>query len=154
MSLMVNARHLFYGISMLHKYSGLGKLRYFLIYVLCDETFSISCATEPPEGVARRHFYFAVSLLDYLYWVLGTFLGGLVGGGISFNTSGLDFVLTALFIVLFMEQWKKPENRPAGVIGIILTVVSLTIFGPSNFVIPAMAMILAVLAAGRKKLCI
>lgn len=151
MSLMVNARHLFYGISMLDKYKGLGKIRGFLIYVLCDETFSISSSVSLPEGVNKKFFYLTISLLDYLYWILGTFLGGVLGNFITFNTKGLDFVLTALFVVLFLEQWKKKENRAAAVIGVVGTVLSLIIFGTDNLVIPAMIIILFVLLIGRNR---
>lgn len=154
LSIMVNARHLFYGLSMLHKYKGMGKIRYFLIYVLCDETFSISSSVEPPEGINRKYFYFAISLLDYLYWIIGTFLGGVLGNFIQFNTNGLDFVLTALFVVLFLEQWKSKENRIPGTIGIASTVTGLMIFGKGSLVIPSMIIILLALMAGRKKLCI
>ena len=153
LSVMVNARHMFYGLSLLDKYKGLGKARPFLIYVLCDETFSLVSTLEPPEGVARRDFYLWISLLDYLYWITGTALGGLAGNLIAFDTTGLDFALTALFVVLFMEQWKTRENRPAGVIGIVCAAANLTIFGADNMVIPAMVLILAVLLGGRKKLC-
>ena len=152
LSVMVNARHLFYGLSLLDKYQGLGKVRGFLIYVLCDETFSITSTVEPPEGVARRDFYLWISLLDYLYWVVGTALGGFLGNFITFDTTGLDFALTALFVVLFLEQWKKRENRPAGVIGILCTVAGLLVFR-DNLVIPAMVLIVAVLLGGRNRLC-
>lgn len=153
LSLLVNARHLFYGISMLEKYKGLGKIRYFLIYVLCDETFSISSSVESPEGVHRREFYLFISLLDYLYWVFGTFLGGVLGAVISFDTSGMDFALTALFVVLFLEQMKRRENRINGVIGVVGTVLGLVIFGPGNLVIPSMGIILVVLLARRWFAC-
>ena len=103
LSVMVNARHMFYGLSLLDKYKGLGKVRAFLIYVLCDETFSLVSTLEPPEGVARRDFYFWISLLDYLYWITGTALGGLLGSFLTFDTTGLDFALTALFVVLFLS---------------------------------------------------
>ncbi len=153
MSLMVNARHLFYGISMLDKYKGLGRIRGFLIYVLCDETFSISSSVEPPLGVSRKYFYFFISILDYLYWIFGTFLGGVLGNLIKFDTTGLDFVLTALFIVLFLEQWKKKANRAAGVVGVAGTFMCLIVFGADNLVIPSMIFILFVLISGRKKIC-
>lgn len=153
LSVMVNARHLFYGISMLEKYKGLGKLRAFLIYTLCDETFSISSGITPPDNISRKHFYFSISLLNYLYWIGGTFLGGILGNFIAFNTKGLDFVLTALFVVLFMEQMKKRENQVSGIIGLACTAVSLFIFGASNLVIPAMILILTVLLLGRNKIC-
>ena len=97
---------------------------------------------------------YGLSLLDYLYWVGGTAWGGLLGRFITFDTTVLDFALTALFVVLFLEQWKKPENRPSGLIGIGCAAVSLAVFGPDKLVIPAMALILAVLLGGRKRLCI
>jgi len=153
LSLMVNARHLFYGISMLEKYKGLGKIRGFLIYTLCDETFSIVSSVELPEDVDRKPFYFFISLLNYLYWVIGSFLGGLVGSFMTFNTRGLDFVLTGLFVVLFLEQWKSKQNRIPGIIGIGVTALALIMFGKDNFIIPAMAMILLALILGRKKIC-
>ena len=152
LSVMVNARHIFYGLSLLDKYKGLGKVRAFLIYVLCDETFSLVSTLEPPAGVERRDFYFWISLLDYAYWITGTALGGLVGNLITFDTTGLDFALTALFVVLFLEQWKKRENRPAGLIGIGCAAVSLAIFRADNMVIPAMVLILAVLLGLRSRL--
>ena len=152
LSVMVNARHIFYGLSLLDKYKGLGKVRPFLINVLSDETFSLVSTLEPPEGVARKDFYFWISLLDYLYWITGTALGGLAGNLITFDTTGLDFALTALFVVLFLEQWKKAENRPAGIIGILCAAVSLAVFRADNMVIPAMVRVLAVLLGGRRRL--
>ena len=154
LSIMVNARHIFYGLSMLEKYKGMGKLRVFLIYVLSDETFSLVSTLEPPENVARKDFYFWISLLDYSYWIIATALGGVFGGFLRFDTTGLDFALTALFVVLFIEQWKKRENRPAGVIGVVCAAASLAVFGADNLEIPAMILILAELLGGRKKLCI
>ncbi|MEG1999835.1 MAG: AzlC family ABC transporter permease [Evtepia sp.] len=152
LSLMVNARHLFYGISMLEKYKGLGKARYFLIFTLCDETFSIVSSTEPPEDINPKYFFLAVSFLDYFYWILGTFIGGIVGHFMNLSPNGLDFVLTALFVVLFLEQIKKKENRISGLIGLVSTVIALFLFGADNLVIPAMLIILIVLLVGRKKL--
>lgn len=152
LSVMVNARHIFYGLSLLGKYKGLGKVRPFLIYVLCDETFSLVSTLEPPEGVERRDFYFWISLLDYLYWIAGTALGGLVGNLITFDTTGLDFALTALFVVLFLEQWKKKANRPAGVLGMACAAAALAAFGADNLVIPAMVLILVLLLVLRTKL--
>ena len=152
MALMINARHAFYGLSMLEKYRGTGWARPFLIFSLTDETFSLVSTLEPPDGVTRRDFYFWISLLDYLYWQMGSVLGALIGGLLPFDTTGLDFALTALFIVLFLEQWRKRENRPAALIGLGCTAVSLAVVGADRLVIPAMVRILAVLLGGRTKL--
>ena len=153
MALMINARHAFYGLSMLEKYRGTGWARPFLIFSLTDETFSLVSTLEPPDGVTRRDFYFWISLLDYLYWQVGSVLGALIGGLLPFDTTGLDFALTALFIVLFLEQWRKRENRPAALIGLGCTAVSLAVVGADRLVIPAMVLILAALLGGRNKLC-
>ena len=153
MALMINARHAFYGLSMLEKYRGTGWARPFLIFSLTDETFSLVSTLEPPDGVTRRDFYFWISLLDYLYWQVGSVLGALIGGLLPFDTTGLDFALTALFIVLFLEQWRKRENRPTALIGLGWTAVSLAAVGADRLVIPAMVLILAVLLGGRNKLC-
>ena len=152
MSLMVNARHLFYGVSMLGKYRGMGWAKVPLVYTLSDETFSIVSSVEPPEGIGARDFYLAVSGLDYIYWVGGSVLGALAGQFIRFDTTGLDFALTGLFVVLFIEQVKNPENRRSGVIGMACTVAALAVFGADKLVIPAMILVLVVLLLGRKKL--
>ncbi len=153
LSVLVNARHMFYGLSLLEKYKGIGRIRPILIYLLCDETFSLVSALEPPDGVERREFYFWISVLNYSYWVAATAVGGLLGRYITFNTAGMDFALTALFVVLLMEQLKKRENRPAGLIGAACAAVSLAVFGADAMVVPAMVLVLAVLLAGRRKLC-
>ncbi|BCJ98830.1 AzlC family ABC transporter permease [Anaerocolumna chitinilytica] len=149
-ALMVNARHLFYGLSMLEKYKGIGKIKPFLIYVLCDETFSIVNSKEAPDGVDRGAFFFFISFLDYFYWVAASTLGGLLGNAVSFNTKGLDFVLTALFIVIFLEQWLEGKNHFSAVTGILCSIISLLFFGTKNFIIPAMLLILSVLTLYRK----
>ena len=154
MSVLVNARHSFYGLSMLEKYRGTGWARPFLIFALTDETFSLVSTVEPPEGVTRRDFCFWVSLLDYAYWQIGSALGAAAGGALPFDSTGMDFALTALFVVLFLEQWRRPENRPAGLAGLGCTALSLAVFGADNLVIPAMALLLAVLLGGRRKPCI
>lgn len=154
LSVMVNARHMFYGLALLEKYKGLGKARAVLIYTLCDETFSLVSSLEPPPEVDRKRYYLCISLLDYAYWVAGTAAGGFLGNLIPLNTTGMDFALTALFVVLFMEQWKRRENRPAGAAGLACAAVSLAVCGAENMVIPAMVLVLAVLLGGRRRLCI
>jgi len=152
MSLVINARHIFYGISLLDKYKDMGKIKPYLIFGLCDETFSIICSSEPPEGVSKKWFAFFITLLDHMYWVLGSVLGSLIGYMIPSSIEGLDFVLTALFVIIFVGHWKSKGNRKPAAIGVISSVISLLIFGPDNFIIPSMIAIIAVLTLGRKKL--
>lgn len=152
MSLAVNARHIFYGISLLDKYKDMGKIKPYLIFGLCDETFSIVCSTEPPEGMSKKWFVFFVTLLDHMYWVLGSVIGSLVGYMIPSSIEGLDFVLTALFVIIFVGHWKSEGNRKPAAIGVICSVISLLIFGPDNFIIPSMIAIITALTLGRKSL--
>lgn len=152
MSLAVNARHIFYGISLLNKYKDMGKIKPYLVFGLCDETFSIVCSTEPPEGVSRKWFTFFITLLDHMYWVLGSVIGSLVGYMIPSSIEGLDFVLTALFVIIFVGHWKSKGNRKPAAIGVICSVISLLIFGPDNFIIPSMIAIITVLTLGRNRL--
>ncbi len=152
LSLMVNARHLFYGISMISKYRGIGKIKALLIFFMCDETFSITSTTEVPEGVDRKWFYLYISLLNYIYWVVASVIGGLIGNMIHFETKGLDFVLTALFIVIFLNQWKDPANRFSALLGVGVSTICLVVFGPDKFIIPSMIGILLILTIFRKQL--
>ena len=152
MTLMINARHLFYGISMLDRYRGMGLKKLYMIFGLTDESFSVNCVTDPPEGVDRSWFMFFVTLLDHSYWFLGTTLGGIFGSLVHFNTEGLDFVMTAMFVVIFMEQWKKDKNHLSAILGLVLPVACLILFGAESFMIPAMLAILAGLTLVRKPL--
>lgn len=152
MTLMINARHLFYGVSMLEKYKGMGLKKLYLIFGLTDESFSVNCVTEPPEGVDHGWFAFFVTLLDHCYWFLGATLGGIFGTILHFNTEGLDFVMTAMFVVIFMEQWKKDDNHLSAILGVVLPVICLILFGAQRFMIPAMLAILLGLAAVRRPL--
>ncbi|MFY4777069.1 AzlC family ABC transporter permease [Metabacillus sp. RGM 3146] len=142
LSLMVNARHLFYGISMLEKYKNAGKKKWYLIFGMCDESFSINSSIMLPKGVDKGWFMFFVTLLNHFYWVAGATLGGILGNYIKFNTKGIEFVLTALFVVIFLSQWKYSKNHLSSCIGIISSTICLFIFGSSNFMIPAMILIL------------
>ena len=150
MSLMINARHLFYGISVIEKFRDTGKLKPFLIFGLCDETFSVVCSAEPPEGVNKGWFMFFITFLNYIYWALGSTLGGLIGSMVSFNTKGLDFVLTALFVVIFIGQWKSQKDHKPAIIGVACTFICLIAFGPNNFIIPSMIAIIAALTVLKK----
>lgn len=142
MTLMVNARHLFYAISMLGKYRGSGRIKPYLIFSLTDETFSIVCSAEPPQGTSRKWFYFFISLLDHSYWIAGSVLGGILGSLIEFDTKGIDFVLTALFVVILINQWRSTKNHLPAMIGIASALLCRIIFGASNFIIPSMLLIL------------
>lgn len=150
MALMVQARHLFYGLSMLEKFKGLGWKRYYLIFGMCDEAFSINYSAKIPEDVDKGWFIFFVTLLNQIYWVSGATIGGLVGGLIKFDTSGLDFVLTAMFVVFFVDQWLLEKKHYTAVIGVGASIVCLVIFGAENFMLPAMICILALLSIFRK----
>ena len=142
MTLMINARHLFYGISMLDKYKGLGIKRFYLIFGMCDETFSINCTATPPPSVDRGLFMLSVTALDHFYWVAASTIGGLFGGLIRFKTEGLDFAMTALFVVILTEQLRDKKSRPTALLGLILSALCLVLFGADRFVIPAMVAIL------------
>lgn len=149
-ALMIQARHLFYGIAMLEKYKGLGWKRAYLIFGLCDETFSINCTAKIPEGADKGWFMFFVTLLNQIYWVSGATIGGILGSVISFNTEGLGFVMTAMFTVIFIEQWQKEKKHYSAYIGIAASAVCLLIFGSEYFLIPSMLCILLCLTAMRK----
>ncbi|MBQ9992537.1 MAG: AzlC family ABC transporter permease [Firmicutes bacterium] len=149
--LMTGARHIFYGISMLEKYKVFGLKKYYLIYTLCDETFSINCTIDAPAGVNKELFMTYVSFFDQLYWVVGTAIGALFGTLVEFNVEGLDFVMTALIAVLFLEQLLKEKNYLQSFIGVGCAVLCLVIFGAEGFLVPAMLMILAVLTFIHKK---
>ena len=152
LTLMVNARHLFYGISMLEKYKGMGWKKPYLIFGMCDETFSINCTVTPPEGVDRGWFMFWVSLLDQFYWVAASALGGLLGRVLTVSTKGIEFVMTALFVTIFTGQWMEDrEHRPA-LVGLGASVLCLALFGAGNFILPAMALIVLLLLVMRPAL--
>lgn len=152
MALMINARHLFYGISMLDKYKDTGWKKFYLIFGMCDESFSINYTAEIPEDVDRGWFMFFVNLLNQFYWVLGATLGGVFGSLIHFNTEGLEFVKTALFVVIFMDQWMREKNHTASFVGLGLSLICLLVFGADDFMIPAMLGILGVMTLLRKPL--
>lgn len=148
MSLMLNARHLFYGLSMLDQYRDTGKLKPYLVFGLTDETFSVLCHENPPKQIKKRWVCFWVSLLDHCYWVVGTAIGAMAGAFITFDTKGMDFALTALFVVIFIDQWKSGKGHTAAFTGVIVSAASVVIFGREAFIIPAMAGILAFITVG------
>lgn len=147
---MVQARHIFYGISMLEKFKGLGWKKIYLIYSMCDETFSVNYSAKIPENIDKGWFYFWVSFLDQFYWVFGALLGGILGSLIKFNTKGLDFVLTAMFTVIFVDQLLKEKKHYTALIGFVSALCCLLIFGKDSFMIPTMICIVLLLTAFRK----
>ncbi|CAM3560971.1 MULTISPECIES: azaleucine resistance protein AzlC [Saccharibacillus] len=150
LTLMVNARHLFYGLSMLEKYKGTGWKKPYLIFGMCDESFSINYSANIPQNIDRGWYLFFVTLLNHLYWVAGATVGGLLGSFVRFDLAGLEFVMTALFVVIFVEQWMKQKVHHSAIIGIGVSAASLILFGGERFIVPAMIAILAVLTLTRK----
>lgn len=151
-TLLVQARHFFYGISLIDRYKGVGKKKIYMMLALTDETYSLVCGTEVPSDIDKHNFDFFVSLFDHIWWVAGCSLGVIVGGLITFNSMGIEFVMTALFITVFIDQWKKAKNHLAAIIGVISSIICLLIFGPGNFLIPAMLVISFFLIVGKKKI--
>lgn len=152
MTLMVNIRHVFYGLAMLTKFKDTGRKKPYLIFSLTDETFSLLCSAEAPQGVNKGWFLFFISLLDQIYWVVGSALGGLLGSVLPFNTKGIDFAMTALFVVIFVEQWKSSKNHIPALTGLVGSALCLLIFGASNFILPSMIVIVLIMTVFRKNL--
>lgn len=146
MTFMVNARHLLYGITLLEKYRGMGKYKPYLLFGMTDETFALA-VKDPPAGVDKPKYYFCITLLDHIYWIIGTTFGTAIGGLLrEFNTEGIDFAMTALFVTIFVEQMMKKENRPLGAIGIVASIACVLLLGPEDFLIPAMLVLTVLLA--------
>lgn len=152
MALMVNARHLFYGISMLDKYKNTGLKKFYLIFGMCDESFTINCTTKIPADVDKGYFMFFVTLLNHIYWVAGATLGALLGYVVSFDTTGIEFVMTALFVVIFLNQWDSVKNHTPALTGLICTFICLVLFGSDHFIVPAMLGIILIFSILRRKL--
>jgi len=149
-TLMVNARHLFYGVSMVDKYKDMGKAKPYLAFSLTDETYSLVVSEKVPEGVKPAKYFLLLSVFNHFYWVLGSCLGALLGNIITFDTTGIDFSMTALFVTVFVQQWiENGEHFPA-ITGLATSVVCLFIFGSENFLIPTMLVILTTLLIWRK----
>lgn len=143
-TLLVNARHLFYGISMINAYKGTGKKKPYLIFALTDETYSLVSREQLPQGVDRNSYFFLVSLFDQCYWVAGTVLGSMAGSLIPMNFEGIDFALTALFVTIFVEQWLSSKDHFPAIVGVVSAAACLLLFGPDTFLIPTMILITAI----------
>lgn len=149
-TLLVNARHIFYGISLIDTYKDAGKKKPYMIFALTDETYSLVTQNQPPEGISRNQYCFLVSLFDHCYWIVGCVLGNIMGSSLPISFEGVEFVLTALFVTMFVEQWiNNPNHRPA-TIGVVSTAICLLLFGKELFLIPAMVAIALLLTISRK----
>ena len=149
-TLLVNARHIFYGISLLDAFKGAGKKKGYMIFSLTDETYSLVTQNQPPEGMSRHQYCFLVGLMDHIYWITGCTLGSLMGTYVPINFEGIEFVLTALFVTMFVEQWLSAEDHRPALIGVISTVVCLMSIGSQYFLIPSMILIATLLTLSRK----
>ena len=151
LTLMVNARHLFYGLSMLEKHKNVGWKKPYLIYGMCDESFTINCTVTPPPDIDKGWFMFFVTALNQIYWVCGATLGALLGYVIHFNTKGIEFVMTALFVVMFINQWEENKSHRPAYTGLGCTLVCLLLFGSELFILPAMALIVLCFTLTKKE---
>ena len=151
MTLMVNARHLFYGISMIERYRNTDPYKPYLIFGLTDETYSLVCSGNVPEEVDEKKYFFILTLLNQCYWIIGSIIGSLLGSLITFNTAGIEFSMTALFLVVFVDQWKSVKNHTSSVVGVVTSIICLLIFGAENFLIPTMIAIVIILTVLWKK---
>lgn len=149
-TLLVNARHLFYGISMIDAYQDTGRKKPYLIFALTDETYSLVSREKLPVGVKRNSYYFLVSLFDQCYWVIGSALGALAGSLLPISFEGIDFALTALFVTIFTEQWLTSRNHFPSIVGVVCAVVCLVVFGAETFLIPTMILIATILIMARR----
>lgn len=144
-TLSVNSRQIFYGISFLEKFKEMGKARPYMIFSLTDETYSLLCSVKVPEDCEENKVFFFMSLLDQSYWVTGSVFGALLGEILAFDTSGIDFAMTALFVVIFVEQWISAKSHVPAVTGLICGSISLAVLGPSRFLLPALILTAALL---------
>ncbi len=152
MTFMINSRHIFYGLSFIEKFKRMGKKYLYMIFSLTDETYSVLCSVKIPEGMEENKVLFLISLLDHCYWIMGSVLGALIGEKIIFRSDGIDFAMTALFVVIFMEQWKEADSHIPAIAGTGITLVALLLLGPSAFLMPALLIIVMILLIGRKKI--
>ena len=147
---VVNARHLFYGISMVDAYKGAGRKKPYMIFALTDETYSLVVQNQVPEGISRHGYCFLVSVFDHIYWVAGTVLGSLTGALLPINYEGIEFALTTRFVTIFVEQWLSVKDHRPALIGVGSTLLCLLLFGKDVFLIPSMAAIAASLILMRR----
>ncbi len=145
MTLLINFRHLVYGLSMLEKFRGMGLRKFYMIFSLTDETYALLSSVQVPAGVEPHSFYFSIALLDHSYWILGSVIGAVAGALLPIDTTGIDFAMTALFVVIAVDQWKAYKKHLPALLGAIVTLVSLTLVGADNMLLPALAVIVVAL---------
>ena len=150
-TLLVNIRHLFYGLSLIDTYKDAGKRRFYMMFALTDETYSLVTQAKTPEGVKKSSYCFLVSLLNQCYWIVGCVAGRALGALVPIDFTGVSFVLTALFVTMFVEQWLSTKDHGPAIVGVVCTAVCLLIFGKDWFLIPAMAAIAGILLLRRGK---
>ncbi len=152
-TLSINSRHIFYGLSFIERFKEMGKAYPYMIYTLTDETYALLCGTEIPPHLDKKKTTFFISLLNQCWWVLGSTLGALAGQLIQFNTTGVDFAMTALFVVLAVEQWLSAKSHIPAIIGLVCGIVAVIVLGPENFIIPALlvAVVLLLVLQGRSE---
>ena len=141
MTVLINFRHLVYGLSMIEKFRDMGARKPYMIFSLTDETYALLAGAKAPEGVAPRDFYFAVAVLDHLYWVLGSVIGGVAGGLLKIDITGIDFAMTALFVVIAVDQWKVYRKHLPALLGAGVTTLSLLLLGAERMLVPALLVI-------------
>ncbi len=149
MTFFINGRHIFYGLSFVEKYQQMGKRYPYMVFSLTDETYSVLCRTKIPEGMNEKDVMFYISLFNQCYWVLGSLVGGLAGQFISFDSTGIDFSMTALFVAIVVEQWQENKNRIPVIMGIVFSVVFLILLGPDKFILPSLAFSVFMLLSAR-----
>lgn len=152
MTLLINFRHLVYGLSMLEKFRGMGLRKFYMIFSLTDETYALLSSTQAPIGVDPKNFYFAIALLDQSYWILGSVIGAVAGALLPIDTTGIDFAMTALFVVIAVDQWRAYKRHLPALLGGAVTIVSLALVGPENMLLPALGVIVLVLLILRERL--
>ena len=152
LTLVINFRHLVYGLSMLEKFRGMGWRKLYMIFALTDETYALLSSAKAPEGVDERDFFFLVSLLDHSYWVIGSAIGSLLGSALAFDTTGVDFAMTALFLVIAVGQWRSAGSHLPALLGGAATLVSLLLVGAEDMLLPALAIIVIALTLLRPRL--
>ncbi len=148
-TLMVNARYIFYGVATVDRYKTAGLKKYYMIFGLTDETYALICANRFPKGVNRHTYDFLVTFFDQLYWIIGCCLGALIGSKLTIDTTGVEFVMTALFTTIFVDQWRETKEHIPAITGVSVTLLCLIVFGSDNFLIPAMVIITVILTATR-----